>query len=340
MPLYRRPGSPFWWVRLGRKTRQSTGTTERAEAEEFEERLRQRLWRLNKLGDRGANTWGAGTERWLNGSRRKRARDRWFIAWLTENADLDSSPISAVADPDALEELRKLALEVGWSHSTVDRMMRTVRAVLRKAWKEWRWLDAAPYVPMFGEQEGEPRYLTPPQFERLCRELPEHLEIAARFSVHTLLRMRSQSYLTWSRVDLATRRAWIPGAQMKMHRAHGFPLSTEATKQLRRARRLSPEGERVFQYEGVPIDNFNTAAFRKASARAGLEGLRWHDLRHTGASWALQAGVTLQELQMLGDWKTYRSVLRYAHLAPQNAIAAAERVAHWGAQRKRIRKRL
>ncbi|HVY83365.1 MAG TPA: tyrosine-type recombinase/integrase, partial [Steroidobacteraceae bacterium] len=103
-------------------------------------------------------------------------------------------------------------------------------------------------------------------------------------------------------------------------------------EQLRRARRLAPEGERVFQFQGRAIDNFNTAAFKKAAARAGLPGLRWHDLRHTGASWAVQSGVTLQELQVLGDWKSYRSVLRYAHLAPQNAVSAAERVAQYGAQ--------
>lgn len=332
MPLYRRPGSQFWWVRLGRKTRCSTGTADRAEAEEFEERLRQRLWRLRKLGDRGAHTWGEAAERWLNDSRRSRKRDRWFIGWLSRNAGLDEEPISAVADPDALEELRQLGLAAGWSHSTVDRMMRTVRAVLRRC-VVWRWLDSAPHVPMYGESDGEPRYLTPAQFERLCRELPEHLEIAARFAVLTLLRMRSQSYLTWDRVDFEAQRAWIPGAQMKMHRAHGFPLSAAALQQLHRARRLSPDGERVFQYQGRGIDNFHTAAFRKAAERAGLPGLRWHDLRHTGASWAVQSGVTLQELQVLGDWKSYRSVLRYAHLAPQNAVSAAERVAQYGAQR-------
>lgn len=326
MPLYRRPGSPFWWVRVGRKTRKSTGTADRAKAEEVERVLTERLWRRNKLGDRSAISWKEVSQRWLDDSKRARKRDREFITWLEPHIGNDA--VSAVADSDALEVIRKLGLVEGWSHSTVDRMMRTVRAVLRKC-VIWRYLESVPHIPMYGEVEAEPRFLTPIQFKALVEELPPHLKLAARFAVLTLLRMRSQSYLTWDRIDLSRRRAWIPGAQMKMHRTHGFPLSAAACKVLRQAKTLSPDGDRVFQYEGTPIDNFNTAAFRKAATRAKVAPVRWHDLRHTGASWAVQSGVTLPELQVLGDWKSYRMVLRYAHLAPQNATQAADSVARW-----------
>lgn len=324
MPLYRRPGSPFWWVRLGRKTRQSTGTTVRKDAQEFEEILRQRLWRRNKLGDRGAISWAEVAERWLGDSKRARKRDREFLAWLASR--IGTSPVSEVAHPDALEQLRKHGLKEDWTHSTVDRMMNTVRAVLRKC-VAWRYLERAPTVPMYGESETEPRWLTPEEFAALVSELPPHLKVAARFAVLTLLRMRSQSRLTWDRVDLRARRAWIPGAQMKAGKTHGFPLARAAVKVLKEAKALSPTGERVFQYEGKPIDDFNTAAFRKAMERAGIQGANWHTLRHTGASWAVQSGVPLQEVMLLGGWKSYKSVLRYAHLAPSNAISAVEKVA-------------
>jgi integrase len=324
MPLYKRPGSPFWWVRIGRKTRKSTGTEDRKEAKEFERVLQERTWRRDKLGDRSAIAWKEVAERWLTDSKRSRKRDREFLTWLEPLIGNDM--VSAVADSDALELIRKHGLKEGWTHSTVDRLMTTVRSVLRKAWK-WRYLSEAPSVPMYGEQETEPRYLTHDEFDALIRELPPHLKLAARFAVLTLLRMRSQSRLTWDRVDLRNRTAWIPGAQMKAGKTHGFPLSEEAVKVLREARELSPEGNRVFQYEGRPVDDFNTKAFQKAMARAGIEGANWHTLRHTGASWAVQNGVTLPELMVLGAWKSYRMVLRYAHLAPSNAVSAAEKVA-------------
>ena len=89
-------------------------------------------------------------------------------------------------------------------------------------------------------------------------------------------------------------------------------------------------GNRVFQYDGAHVDDCNTAAFQKAVKRAQLRPLRWHDLRHTFASWAVQSGVTLHELMQLGDWKSYSMVLRYGHLAPDQLSKAAELVAQKG----------
>lgn len=326
MPLYKRPNSPHWWVRIGRKTRRSTGTEDRKQAEEFERVLTERLWRIQRLGDRSAVSWSEAAKRWLTDSKKPKKRDREFITWLEPL--IGPYPVSAVADPDALEELRQNGLAQGWAHSTVDRMMGTVSAVLNKC-AEWRYLDHAPTVPMYRPGLDEPRWLTPEEFELLCKELPPHLELAARLAVATLLRMRAMLGLTWDRIDLQTKRAWVPRRHQKAGRTFGLPLSSEAVRVLKELRKLNPEGRHVFQWNGEPIDDCNTLAFQEALARAGIEGANWHTLRHTGASWAVQAGVTLPELMVLGDWKDYRSVLRYAHLAPSHAARAAERVAQW-----------
>jgi integrase len=325
MPLYRRGKSTFWWVRIGRGTRRSTGTTNRSEAEEFEGRLRERLWRRDKLGDRGAASWNEVTDRWLVDSTRSRKRDREFLLWLAPK--LGERAVSAVADPDVLEELRQDAREANWSPATIDRMMNTVHAVLRKC-VGWRLLESLPAIPMYRSATPEPRWLTQSEFDRLLKELPPHLKLAATFAVHTMLRMRAMGQLTWDRVDLRQCRAWVPSGQMKAGRTFGFPLSIQSVKVLRKLKSLNPKGARVFQYDGVPIDNFNTKAFKKAAERANVLPLRWHDLRHTGASWAVQNGVTLPELMVLGDWKSYAMVLRYSHLAPSHAAAAAEKVGY------------
>jgi integrase len=324
MPLYRRPGSPFWWVRIGRRTRKSTGTADKGQAKEFERVLTERLWRRDKLGDRSSIAWTEVAERWLTDSKRARKRDREFLTWLAPR--IGSRSVSAVAHPDVLEELRKDGLAEGWSHSTVDRLMKTVRSVLRKC-VGWRYLEHPPIVPMYGETESEPRWLRPEEFNALLAELPPHLKVAAQFAVYTLLRMRSQSRLTWDRVDLTGKVIWIPASQMKGAKTHSLPLSKAAIRVLHEAKALSPTGDRVFQFEGRPIDDFNTAAYQKAMERAGIEGANWHTLRHTGASWAVQNGVTLPELMVLGGWKSYRMVLRYAHLAPANSTSAVEKVA-------------
>ncbi len=85
--------------------------------------------------------------------------------------------------------------------------------------------------------------------------------------------------------------------------------------------------EFVFTYEGKPINQCGTRAWRNALKRAGIEDFRWHDLRHTWASWHVQNGTSLYELQRLGGWSSYETVQRYSHLNSEQLQEAAERVA-------------
>jgi integrase len=338
MSLYRRNAKGPWWVRIcvaGNKIRKSTGTEDRAAAQEFEQRERERAWRELKLGDRSAITWREAAARWLTETKkRSKSKDEYMLAWF--GGYLENESVSAI-DRDTIEDLREGLREEGASESTINRYMALLRAILRKARDEWRYIDYAPKVPMYGEVMAEPRWLREDEFERLIKELPPHLKLAAEFAVLTGLRMRSMLQLTWDRVDLGTRRAWVPQSQMKGARSFGFPLSAASVLVLKRCRKLHPTGNHVFQYEGKPVDDCNTAAFQKAVKRAKLEPLRWHDLRHTFASWAVQSGVTLHELMQLGDWRSYSMVLRYGHLAPDQLFKAAELVAQKGHMATRAR---
>lgn len=83
----------------------------------------------------------------------------------------------------------------------------------------------------------------------------------------------------------------------------------------------------VLTYQGRPVKQVNTAAWRKALPRAGITDFRWHDLRHTWASWHVQAGTPLNVLQELGGWESVGMVRRYAHLAADHLAEYAERLA-------------
>jgi integrase len=335
MSIYRRKGSENWWISIsvaGRKTRRTTGTADRDKAKEFEESERARLWRVHKLGDTGYVRFAEAAARWLaDVAETSKKKELSVLNWLKKH--LEHEPLRAI-DREAIQVLRELCLE-DRAKSTVDRHMAILRAVLNKC-VEWGYLEAAPPVPMYNVRQGDFRWLTHPEFDSLRKELPPHLQLAADCAVRSGLRMRSMLRLTWDRIDLRAKRFWVPGMQMKGKKhAHGMPISRELAKVFRKAKTANPNGDHVFQYLGEPIDDCNTKAFQDAVARSGVGPLRWHDLRHTFASWAVQAGVTLQELMQIGGWKTYSSVLRYAHLAPDHLAEAAELVRHSGHSKRR-----
>jgi integrase len=80
-----------------------------------------------------------------------------------------------------------------------------------------------------------------------------------------------------------------------------------------------------FTFAGKRIHQSSTA-WGLAKQRAGIEDFRFHDLRHTWASWHVQSGTSLPELMELGGWKSYEMVLRYAHLAPEKLGFVAGRI--------------
>ena len=60
--------------------------------------------------------------------------------------------------------------------------------------------------------------------------------------------------------------------------------------------------------------------FVPALARAGIENLHWHDLRHTFASRLVMKGVDLRTVQELMGHKTITMTLRYSHLSPAHQL--------------------
>jgi integrase len=146
----------------------------------------------------------------------------------------------------------------------------------------------------------------------------------AAFTLATGLRQSNVSWLRWDQVDLERRTAWIHADQSKSRRAIAVPLNEDAMRVLSHRRGIHPVF--VFTYKGVPVARTTTKAWKHALERAGIEDFRWHDLRHTWASWHVQNGTSLQELMELGGWSSFEMVLRYAHLAGEHLQKAASRV--------------
>lgn len=203
-------------------------------------------------------------------------------------------------------------------------MLEIVRAVLRKRVNEWEWLDRAPAVRMLKEPTRRIRFLSRDEAQRLLAALPEHLADMAAFSLATGLRRANVTGLQWSQVDLVRRVAWVHPDQAKARKAIAVPLNAEAVAIIRK--QLGKRPTHVFSFRGQPIVQVSTKAWYAALEKAGIEDFRWHDLRHTWASWHVQQGTPLFALQELGGWESPEMVRRYAHLAAEHLAAYADRL--------------
>ena len=122
----------------------------------------------------------------------------------------------------------------------------------------------------------------------------------------------------------ARRVAWIHPDQAKARRAIPVPLNAEAVLLIRR--QIGKHATHVFSYRGARVVQVNTKAWYAALKRAGIVEFRWHDLRHTWASWHVQNGTPLFALQEMGGWESPEMVRRYAHLSADHLAPYAERL--------------
>lgn len=322
MPIYRRKGSPYWWVRLsirGEKVRRSAETTDREEARAFEARLKSELLEDAPIRRKGY-TWDQAALRFVEDRQQKRSisTDMGILRWLQPHL---TGALLMDIDRDKLDEIRHLkAAET--SPARADRVMALVSAILKAA-QERGWTRRAPKVPMFRPEPADFRWLTREQFEALAAELPPHLEAMARFAVATGLRRANVTGLLWRDVDLKGRQVWVWKSQAKAKKGIPVPLNADAIAVLK----AQPQKTYVFTYQGKPVEQVATKAWRAAVARAGIEpGFRFHDLRHTWASWHVQNGTPLTALMELGGWASLDMVQRYAHFGSRHLADYASNV--------------
>jgi integrase len=149
------------------------------------------------------------------------------------------------------------------------------------------------------------------------------LAALVRFALATGCRAREIAGLEWSRVDLRRKTAWLN--HTKNGTPRGVPLNHDAVAVLEEQQ--GKHQQYCFTFRGKPIRwELSNTAWQNAVRKAGLTDFRFHDLRHTWASWHRQAGTSCDELKELGGWKSRVMVDRYAKFATDHLAAAASRI--------------
>jgi integrase len=313
LSLYRR--GRIWWAEItsgGRRIRRSAGTSDKKAAQEWHDRLKAGLWRAERLGEPPPTSWAEAVAKWL-AVKPRGLPDRYRLRAL------GIAPTSPLPLSSATVE-GSLSSGTGSSGSW-NRTLALVVAIHNAAGIK------PPDVRRRPMPAGRTRWLSAEEWKRLERALKETsplLAQAAAFTLATGLRENNVLELTWDQIDARRRVAWLHGDQVKTGVAIGVPLNDAASAIL--AARRGIHKRFVFGNPDRPLTKASNRAWYAALRKARLAGFRWHDLRHTWASWAVMSGVRLEELQRLGGWKTAAMVTRYAHLSPEHLAKAAAKI--------------
>jgi integrase len=229
-----------------------------------------------------------------------------------------------------LEGYQQELLSEGKSPATVNRRFALIKHMFRKA-EDWGWIDEETLrvvrkVRKQKEPPGRLRYLTAEEVKRLLQECKNpNLRALATIAVNTGMRRGEILDLKWDHVDL--RNGFLLVERSKNGESRQVPINGAVREALSRIMRCLNSPFVFCDEKGRKFKGARNA-FERACLRAGIYSFRFHDLRHTAASFMAMAGVDLMSIKQVLGHKTIQMTLRYSHLSPghlRTAVAAIDR---------------
>jgi integrase len=218
------------------------------------------------------------------------------------------------------------------SPATVNRYLASLSAVLSAAMLDWEWLEASPMarVRALPEPRGRVRYLTaaerPMLLEAVQASHEPYLAVVVWLAIATGARKGELLGLRWRDVDWTRQQLVFHETKNKERRT--VPVRGEAWTRLvdwaGGVARIGPDWVFPRPAGTKPLDI--RYAWEQARAKAELEDFRFHDLRHSTASYLAMSGASMVEIAEVLGHKTLQMVRRYAHLSEAHTAGVLERM--------------
>jgi len=255
--------------------------------------------------------------------------------WKTELgayalANITPAVIASKRDKLLTENIGRGAIQRKRAGGTVNRYLAALSKAFSDAQREMHWVseNSVRRVSKEPEARGRVRYLATRERKALltaCREsqLPE-LELLVMLAMTTGMRRGEILQLRWNDVDLKRGHAVLHKTKNRERRA--VRLVRQVVVLLKkRASQKRQDSDLIFGTpDGKQLDP--THWFQKAVEQAKLDDFRFHDLRHTAASYMAMSGATGAEIAAVLGHKTLQMVKRYAHLSDSHTSAVVDRM--------------
>jgi integrase len=258
-------------------------------------------------------------------ARNTRRHLEWWAAQIGHItlANLTAAEITRCRDALRISETRR---NTHMSPSTVVRYTAALSHAFTIAINDWEWLEQSPMrrVSRIKEPRGRERFLSTGERDRLlqaCRNSTNRfLYPVVVLAISTGMRKGEIMSLTWRRVDFARQQILLD--ETKNGSSRSVPLTGTALDLLQQLKPSDALGTALV-FPGTdpkkPIEL--KKPWSLALRNAGIDDFRFHDLRHTAASYLAMDGASTLEIAALLGHKTLQMVKRYAHLSNEHVAS-------------------
>ena len=210
--------------------------------------------------------------------------------------------------------------------ATVNRELEILRSIfnLAQRWNKFFGKNPVSQAGLFTVNNQKERILTQQEEQKLLTECAPYLRDIIVCALHTGMRKSEIIGLKWENVDLDTNFIFLEHTNTKSKKSRRLPINSTLRKLLVERRLQSSGSEYVFlNSDGNPYmrqDSLNRA-FQGALKRANIQGLRFHDLRHSCATRMIERGASIVAVSRILGHSSLSMTMRYAH--PENSLIDA-----------------
>ncbi len=326
--LYRRDGSPYWWIRYadrnGRIIRESTGTTEKKLAVAILAKKKVQVAENKHLDVRKVpNTtfYELCGRYWKLDGKHKRMKGLSHMLEIWKKW-FGNVPVKELNKQKVVKFLAERMEEKRLSPATRNRHLAHLSSMFNKG-KEWGLVTDNPAqgIKPLRENGARTRFLDRGEIQRLLDVASQTFRPILIIALHTGMRKGEILKLRWSEVDFNN--SIITIQESKSGKKRMLPMDATVCETLKVLLSRFKKGY-VFPSpvgEGKPLYDCRKQ-FSNAVKQAGIHNFRFHDLRHTFASHLVMNAVDIKTVQELLGHATLTMTMRYTHLAPDHRMRA------------------
>lgn len=213
------------------------------------------------------------------------------------------------------------------SAHSIQKELNALKHLLRLA-VEW---EIIPFNPSQGVKSpkvpaGRVRYLQPTELRVLLEACPEWLRPIVALAVSTGMRRSEILGLRWLDVDIVHDRIMLPQTKNGDGRIVYLNKSAQTVIEFLPFEAKTKQTDKLFR--GITPDQVSVT-FKRVCTAIEILDFRFHDLRHTAASWLRMQGEDIHTVAQLLGHKDLRMAARYQHLSPTflaNAVSKLDTV--------------